>query len=212
MGISHVSYPKPHARTELILIIFCGSRRNVPVVNNLQMNLDELRIFLHNSQSLERLLREALAKISANVEIINDKFTDAVNKTKFSTIPDDILAIILEMVCEDGSHAAGGLALVCRRFHQLVVSMPVLWSTIFYGAVDTLKKAKYRASRVNAPVIDAGLGTCPGRAQQTRRCLEILFSAHRHLEPAKTDRSGPEMNKCSHARRPTLTNNITASA
>ncbi|KLO10024.1 hypothetical protein SCHPADRAFT_907260 [Schizopora paradoxa] len=128
---------------------------NIPDVRYGHMSLDDLRLTLHTSQTLEGLLQEALSKISASVQLLNDRFTDAINKTKFCEIPDDILALIFEMVCE-GSNDRGvvGLMLVCRRFRQLIVSLPAVWSSIFYDSVSSLEKAKFMASRATAPIID----------------------------------------------------------
>ncbi|KLO10023.1 hypothetical protein SCHPADRAFT_999866 [Schizopora paradoxa] len=118
-----------------------------------EMNLDELRSTLHASQDLEESLQRMLTQLSFTTRVLNAKFTEAINKSKFWQISDDVLSIILEMACHGYSYAVYEYMLVCRRFRQLLVSLPVLWSSIYYNSVSSFKKAKLMASRATAPII-----------------------------------------------------------
>lgn len=149
-----------------------------------KMNLDELRSTLHASRDLEESLQQMLTQVSVTTRILNAKFTDAINKSKFMTIPDDILGIILEMACHDySSEIINGYMRVCRRFRHLLITQPALWSSIYIGSEGALEEAKFLERRATAPIIHM-LFSPPSKVEVASAIYELTASISpriRHL-------------------------------
>ncbi|KAG8814778.1 hypothetical protein FRC17_000973 [Serendipita sp. 399] len=84
-------------------------------------------------------------------------------------VPDDIIIHILRYVVEDGSHHIKPLLLVNRRFHDVIMSDPVLWSKVTI-VVNT------RLQEVNGLSM-AYLKTCLERSRGTQLDVRLDFSS-----------------------------------
>lgn len=120
-------------------------------------NLDDFDAQRKNIQTIqvvEGLLQRMLASASAASARFTSKLTDMANKRKFHTLPDDVLAIILEMACQDSDlvRMANKFSLVSRRFRNIILRLPRLWSKISSPQLHT-KTANLFASRATTPSI-----------------------------------------------------------
>ncbi|KLO10203.1 hypothetical protein SCHPADRAFT_907086 [Schizopora paradoxa] len=122
------------------------------------VDYEELRANFRAAQSVEDLLREMLASASAAVKSLKPRFDDMANRRKFEALPDEILLIVLEMVYwnfssdSDSFVTVTDLALVSRRFRNIIVGSPTFWSKISSDDLS-LDGAKLYASRVTPPII-----------------------------------------------------------
>lgn len=101
--------------------------------------------------ALRRLktIRKALATVSGSLEetfeLVTDQSTDVLRISGFSSLPDDVLARILEMNHQAYKKAAerigtkqkssfvfssNSLAQVCRRFRRIILHLPSLWEVV----------------------------------------------------------------------------------
>ncbi|KLO10025.1 hypothetical protein SCHPADRAFT_538954 [Schizopora paradoxa] len=131
--------------------------KNFPDLRFSNLSIDELRSLVHTTEDMECSLKQTLHKFSLAVRVLNWKFADEINKARFCTMPDDVLAIILEMVCEDNSYAVNKLMLVCRRFRQMLISLPNLWSSLDSISIRSVKKLELLVSRATAPTISLSI-------------------------------------------------------
>ncbi len=97
-----------------------------------------------------------LASASDAATALNDKFTIKANKKKFRTLPDEILAIIFEMACQDPFGSVNSLSAVSPRFRKIILSLPRLWSWIS-SPLHSVQKAKLIASRATLPTISLSI-------------------------------------------------------
>ncbi|KLO10201.1 hypothetical protein SCHPADRAFT_530003 [Schizopora paradoxa] len=112
---------------------------------------DALRSNLRVAESVEELLRQMLASASAIVANLKTKFNDVANQHKFHTLPDEILSIVFEMTYRSLSSGhvkmVNELSLVSRRFRNVILGLPVLWSEIAfpYFRIETAELFACRA-------------------------------------------------------------------
>ncbi|KLO10210.1 hypothetical protein SCHPADRAFT_530148 [Schizopora paradoxa] len=135
----------------------------------------ELRSNLRVAESVEELLQRMLTSASAVVADLKPKFNDMANRRKFRTLPDEILAIVIEMAYSslyDGLERLWmlrDLSSVSRRFRRIVIGLPILWSDISSVFLDH-KHIKLFASRVSIPAIsfslDGGMEQKPKESEQ----------------------------------------------
>ncbi|KLO10179.1 hypothetical protein SCHPADRAFT_529643 [Schizopora paradoxa] len=101
-----------------------------------------------------------LASASAVVTDLKAKFNVMANQRKFPTLPDEILSIIFEMIYRSLPSGHGKivteLSLVSRRFRNVIVGLPVLWSKISLPYLPR-KSAELLASRAKAHPLSLSL-------------------------------------------------------
>ncbi|KLO11663.1 hypothetical protein SCHPADRAFT_929762 [Schizopora paradoxa] len=134
---------------------FPWSKAAVDIVDDI-VEFSELRQAVRTVKVVERMLQSMLTSASDVATRLNVRFTDAVNKTKFSAIPDDILANIFEMANQDSdihtNDVGVRLSLVSRRFNRIATKLPLLWSTISFPRQSN-KLVKQFAFRASTPCI-----------------------------------------------------------
>ncbi|KLO10202.1 hypothetical protein SCHPADRAFT_907085, partial [Schizopora paradoxa] len=123
-----------------------------------EVDYDELKSNLQAAGSVEDLLRRMLVSASVAVKELKAKFSVMVNQREFQSLSDDILSIVFETAYETlpddklKVKFVKNLLLVSRRFRNIVIGLPVLWSNIS-SATLRLKDAELFASRVTSPII-----------------------------------------------------------
>jgi hypothetical protein len=99
-----------------------------------------------------------LTSAGTAVTELRNKLDNMANRRKFKALPDEILAIVFEMTFKSHSSDKGQvttvkrLSLVSRRFRNIVLSLPILWSNIPSPLLH-VDKAKLYASRATSPII-----------------------------------------------------------
>ncbi|KLO11641.1 hypothetical protein SCHPADRAFT_998718 [Schizopora paradoxa] len=120
------------------------------------VQLSELREAVRTMKFLQTILQSMLTSASDVLTRLNARFTDAVNKTKFSAIPDDIMAHIFEMANQDSDGHTNDvgvrLSLVSRRFNRIATNLPLLWSTISFPR-QSIELVKQFVPRAGTPCI-----------------------------------------------------------
>ncbi|KLO10206.1 hypothetical protein SCHPADRAFT_530111 [Schizopora paradoxa] len=121
-------------------------------------DFDALKMKLRSIEAVEEQLQEMLASVSDASRKLREKFTARANRDAFQNLPDEILAMILEMVLGDSkspwstNEFANKFSSVSRQFRKVVLSMPTFWSKISSPPFE-LAKANLFASRAVAPII-----------------------------------------------------------
>ncbi|KLO04615.1 hypothetical protein SCHPADRAFT_933959 [Schizopora paradoxa] len=109
-------------------------------------------------QAAENLLRQMLASAGAAAANIHYMIIDNRNRREFSALPDDVLAIILEMAAGDlrdyseQMKTVKNFSSVSRRFRRITLGLPSLWSYICSPSIN-VETARLFASRATTPVI-----------------------------------------------------------
>ncbi|KLO10181.1 hypothetical protein SCHPADRAFT_529682 [Schizopora paradoxa] len=139
-----------------------SSRIASPSVDN--EGFEELRTVIRAAESVEDLLRRMLTSASSAVTELKYKLDVMANRRKFKALPDEVLAIVFEMAFKSYSSDRGytgdkgqvttvkKLSLVSRRFRNIVLSLPILWSNIPSPLLH-VNEAKLFASRVTTPIV-----------------------------------------------------------
>lgn len=158
--VERLGYVRPHlflepkGRTDSLDLGSIGSRRLVDD----DASYDELKAGLGDIEAVEEQLRQMLASASDASRRLRGKFIARANRACFRDLPDEIIAIILEMALDDTrsqwqlGETANSFGRVCRQWHRVVGSLPVFWSKISSPPFQ-LKKATLFASRAVAPTI-----------------------------------------------------------
>ncbi|KLO06205.1 hypothetical protein SCHPADRAFT_1002468 [Schizopora paradoxa] len=126
-----------------------------------EINYDELRAHLRVAKSVEDLLRQMLASASSAVTDLSCKFDEMAIQRSFQALPDEILAIVFEMLYKSHSEndklrSVNHLSLVSHRFRRIVIGLPVLWSNICSRSLH-INKAKLVSSRATTPTISLSI-------------------------------------------------------
>ena len=135
---------------------------------------DKVKKDFRAAQTVEQILREMLSSATDATERLKDEFNVMTNKRVLHTLPDEILAIILEHCCiRDAGlehHAINSMLLVSRRFHNVLLGIPSVWSRLppFF-----VKRSKRFASYVTTPVITLIIrGVFNSSLQESRRVVQ----------------------------------------
>ncbi|KLO10180.1 hypothetical protein SCHPADRAFT_930671 [Schizopora paradoxa] len=121
-------------------------------------NFDELKESLRSTEAVEERLRRMLVSVSDASQKLREKFIVRANRSGFRNLPDEILAMILELALGetrspwDVSALANSYSLVSRRFRRVVLAIPAFWSKISSPPFKP-EKAAHFASRVTTPTI-----------------------------------------------------------
>lgn len=107
------------------------------------------------AQNVEQILRQMLASASVVVEKLKGDFNTMTNKRVLHTLPDEILAIILEHCCGRGADlsfdALNKIILVSHHFRDILFRIPSIWSRF---PQLHLERAERYASRATRPEIE----------------------------------------------------------
>lgn len=121
---------------------------------------NELRKTFRTVKDVEAILQSMLTSVANVASHLDARFTDAVNKTKFSALPDDILANIFELsaqeIAESDVTMGTRLLMVSRRFNRIATNLPFLWSTISYPH-RSVEQVKRFSSLATAPSISLSI-------------------------------------------------------
>ncbi|KLO10209.1 hypothetical protein SCHPADRAFT_530142 [Schizopora paradoxa] len=137
---------------------FPWSKESVDRLVDDDTEFDELKANLRIIEAVEEQLQQMLASASEASRKLREAFVTRANRDAFRNLPDEILAIILEMALGDSKSPwitngfAGNFSLVSRHFHKVVLSMPVFWSKIT-SPPFRVAKATLFASRAVSPTI-----------------------------------------------------------
>ncbi|KLO06210.1 hypothetical protein SCHPADRAFT_1002469 [Schizopora paradoxa] len=119
---------------------------------------DELKMGLQNIEAVEKQLKQMLASASDASRRLRENLIARANRGCFRDLPDEIIAIILEMALGEIRSkwslrsAVDSYGMVSRQFRRVVVSMPVFWSKISSPPLG-IEKATLFASRAVSPTI-----------------------------------------------------------
>ncbi|KLO08180.1 hypothetical protein SCHPADRAFT_944670 [Schizopora paradoxa] len=143
------------------------------------VDYEELKVDLRVAEAVDELLQRMVASASAAVKVLKTRFNDMANRRKFRALPDEILAMVFEMIYKSHSsdrdqlEAVKNLSLVSRRFRHIVIGLPVLWSNIPFMWLH-VNKAKLFASRSITPIISLSIYSSFGRGPKESEHARVL--------------------------------------
>ncbi|KLO10208.1 hypothetical protein SCHPADRAFT_943031 [Schizopora paradoxa] len=119
---------------------------------------EELRASIRVAEAADELLRWMSASAGVAVANLKGKFNDITNQRRFQALPDEVIALVLEMAYKSHTSYRGQiktvkrLSLVSRRFRNIVIGSPIFWSNI-QSSILPVNRAKLFASRVVTPIM-----------------------------------------------------------
>ncbi|KAH8112055.1 hypothetical protein DFH11DRAFT_1609437 [Phellopilus nigrolimitatus] len=90
-------------------------------VSSITKVLCKLRALDASLSTLSRIVKEGIPHVQA--QLLPIVFTSG-----FSSLPNEVLSQIFEMAFAENKHISATLSLVCRRFREIVLHLPKLWT------------------------------------------------------------------------------------
>ncbi|KLO04614.1 hypothetical protein SCHPADRAFT_749676 [Schizopora paradoxa] len=140
---------------------------------------DDIRSNLKVAQTATNLLQKILTSANAATKDLRQQLVDMgmEDRTEFGDLPDEVLTIIFEMVSfEKGQvEVVRDFSLVSRRFREIIIRIPSVWSQISSEALSA-EQAELYASRATTPTIALSIAR-PNYRHYTEEEVQIS-SAH----------------------------------